>query len=347
VIAASPFVYQWAGYARVDLLALALAAAGVLAAQWVRGWRGVLLSAALCALAVWTKQTTLTACAAVAIALTLRNWRHGLVFGLALAVPSLAAYGVLDSATRGEFTHHVVLGNVSNPFSPIRAAVYVLVFGVLHLPLLVGAVWWLRRAGLQPVAVYAAVAVVGALSAGNGGSSVNYLLEPLIACSLAIPFAWRALPTQARQLGPLLACVQLALLLHWPNTFGTDYLEVAPHGHTPTAGDYAVGATLDAAVQAEPGAVIAEPAGFALRNGRPVYLQPIDLRAEQLKGRWQSGALVDALASGEFPLVITAYNLLPADAEQVIARDFRRAADLASDDGLTFQQYRHANCSGC
>ena len=197
------------------------------------------------------------------------------------------------------------------------------------------------------MAVYVVVSVLGAFSAGNGGSSVNYLLEPIIACSLAAPFAWRALPAHARLLGPLLACLQLGMFLHWPNTFGTDYLGVAPHGRTPTADDYAVGAAIDAAVQGEPGAVIAEPAGFALRNGRPVYLQPIDLRAEQLKGRWQSGPLVEALSDGHFPLVITAYNLLPADAEQAIARQFVRAADLVSDDGLTFQLDRYANCSGC
>jgi hypothetical protein len=347
MVAASPLVYQWAGYARVDLLALCFAAAGVLSTQWVRGWRGVLLAAALCTLAIWTKQTTLTAALAVGMALLRRDFRQALGFILAVAVPSLVAYAALDVASQGEFTRHVLLGNASNPFSPVRAAAYLLIFGLLDLPLLAASGWWVRRAGLQPVAVYAVVAVVGSLSAGNAGSSVNYLLEPIIACSLALPFAWRALPTPAKQLAPLLACAQLAMFLHWPNTFGTDYLAVAPHGRTPTAEDYAVGAAIDAAVQAEPGAVIAEPAGFALRNSRPVYLQPIDLRAEQLKGRWQSGALVEALSGGRFPLVITAYNLLPADAEQAMARQFVRAADLVSDDGLTFQVYRYANCSGC
>ena len=349
-IVASPFVYQWAGYARVDLLALWFAAGGVLAAQWVRGWRGVLVAAGLCTLAVWTKQTTLTAAVAVAIALTLRDWRRGLAFGVAVAAPSLVAYLALDAASGGEFTHHVILGNASNPFLPLRALAYLLVFGMLHLPLLAACGWWVRRAVRDmpsPVAVYVPLAVLGAVSAGNGGSSVNYLLEPIVACSLALPFAWRALPPSARLLGPLLACVQLAMFLHWPNGLGTDYLEVAPHGRTPTAEDYAVGAAIDAAVQAEPGPVVAEPAGFSLRNGRPVYLQPIDLRAEQLKGRWQSGPLVDALSTGRFPLLITAYNLLPADAEQALARHFVMAGEMASEDGLTFRLYRYAYCAGC
>src|SRR5207253_10910599 len=89
LVVASPFVYQWAGYARVDLLALFFAVGGVVTAQWVGGWRGVVLSAALCGLALWTKQTTATAAAAVAIAYTLRSWRFGAAFVLLIGVPSL------------------------------------------------------------------------------------------------------------------------------------------------------------------------------------------------------------------------------------------------------------------
>jgi len=76
LVAASPFVYQWAGYARVDMLALLCAVGGVVTAQWIGGWRGVIVSAVLCGLAVWTKQTTVTAAVAVGIAYTLRSWRY-------------------------------------------------------------------------------------------------------------------------------------------------------------------------------------------------------------------------------------------------------------------------------
>jgi hypothetical protein len=183
--------------------------------------------------------------------------------------------------------------------------------------------------------------LLAAWSAGNGGSSVNYLIEPVLAIALAVPFAWRALPREAALVGPLLAVVQLALLVHWPNSFGTTYLGENALGHTPTAADAAIGARLDSVVQRASGEVIAEPAGFALRNGRPVYLQPIDLRAEQLQGRWRSEPLTSALASGRFSDVITAYNLFPADAERTIAQYFSVVETLPSPDGLTFQVYRY------
>jgi hypothetical protein len=189
--------------------------------------------------------------------------------------------------------------------------------------------------------VYLPITLFAAMSAGNGGSSVNYLIEPLIALALAVPFAWRALPAQAAVLGPMLAATQLVLLVHWPNTFGTAYLGDAALGRTPTSVDAAIGARLDAFVRAESGAIIAEPAGFAVRNGLPVYIQPIDLRAEQLQGRWRSEPLTEALSSGRFSAVLTAYNLFPAEAERAIAEHFALIETLPSPDGLTFQVYRY------
>jgi len=342
LVAASPFVYQWAGYARVDLLALLFAVGGVVAAQWLGGRRGIVVAALLCTLALWTKQTTLTAGLAVALALTLRSWRSGAAFVALVAVPSVAIGAALNAATAGEFVHHVILGNASNPLLPLRATVYVGTFVFLHLIAVAAGMWWLQRAlgRPSPLAGYLPITFLAAFSAGNGGSSVNYLIEPLLALALVVPFAWRALPPTSALAGPLFAVVQLALLLHWPNTFGTGYLAESALGHTPTDADVAIGAHLDDVVRSAPGEVIAEPAGFAVRNGRAVYVQPIDLRAEELQGRWRSEPLVAELASGRFSTVITAYNLFPVDAERAIAQHFVLTETMRSPDGLTFRVYR-------
>ena len=340
LVAASPFVYQWAGYARVDMLALLFALGGLVAAQWLGGPRAVVCAAVLCGLAIWTKQTTVTAAVAVGLAFTLRSWRMGAAFFGVLGLPSAIVLVVLNQTTGGEFARHVLLGNASNPIMPLRSAIYVGTFVFLHLIAVIAGLWWLRRAlggRPSPVALYLPISLLAALSAGNGGSSVNYLIEPLLALALALPFAWRALPAQSAVAGPMLAVAQLALLAHWPNAFGTSYLAESALGRTPTAADAAIGAHLDELVRSEPGEVIAEPAGFALRNGRPVYLQPIDLRAEQLQGRWRSEPLVEALARGRFARVVTAFNLFPADAERAFTQHFTLTETLPSPDGLTFQ----------
>ena len=344
LLVASPFVYQWTGYARVDLLALLFATAGVVSAQWLSGRRGLILAALVCGLALWTKQTAITAGLGVAIAFALRSKRDGLAFIALLGAPTALVVAFLNWQTNGEFVRHVVLGNASNPMLPLRAAVYLVTFGFLHLLALAAGLWWLRRAlsrRASPVAVYLVIALFAAFSAGNGGSSVNYLIEPVVALALALPFAWRALPRASLVAAPLFAVLQLALLLHWPNTFGTAYLAESAIGRTPSAADAAIGARLDELVRREPGRVVAEPASFAVRNGRPVYVQPIDLRAEQLHGRWHSQPLVDTLASGQFAMVITAYNLFPLEAEKAIDQHFMVSETFTSPDGLTFRLYRY------
>ncbi len=345
VVAASPLVYQWAAYARVDLLALVLAASGAAVAHWVGGRRGVTIAALLCALSLATKQSAIAAPLAIGLALFLRRRMDAALFAAVLVLPLVGGAVALDRATDGGFARHVLQGNAQNPFHLGRMAAYLAVFLALHLPLVAGAVWWSvrsRRGIPGPLALYPLFALAAAASVGNEGSSVNYLLEPVVACALAVPFAWRAASAEAAALPLFLAALQLALLLHWPNGFGVDYLAVAPHGRTPTTGDYAAAGRVDAAVRAEPGDAIAEPAGFALRNGRPVYVQPIDLRAEQFRGRWDSRPLLRALSDGRFPLVVSAYELFPDDVERVLEADFRVAEEIPSPNGLTFRLYRYA-----
>jgi hypothetical protein len=338
LVCASPFVYQWAGFARVDLLALMLAVGGVLVAHWVPGWRGVMIAAALCGLALWTKQTTVTAALGVAIAVGLRDWRQGLGFSALVAGPTLACVAFLNQQTGGEFARHVVFGNAINPISLPRAIVYVGTLVVLHLPMFCVALWWLFRAGHRarsPIAVYVPVAMLAAFSVGNEGSSVNYLIEGVVACALVLPLAWQLVPKPVA----MLALAQLVLLVHWPNTFGTDYLF---SGRTPTAADRVIASQVDELVRTQPGEVIAEPAGFAARNGLPVYLQPIDLRAEQVLGRWRSGPLVDALADGRFRLIVTAWDLFPEEVDRAIDAHFQVVQSLPSPDGMLFRIYRYA-----
>jgi len=343
VFLASPFVYQWAGYARVDMLALLLAAAGVYAAQWLGGWRGVLVAALLCGLALWTKQTTLTATVAVAIAFGLRSWRKGLAFVGLVGVPSALAVLALEATTGGEFGRHVLFGNASNPVYALRGVFFVGTFVALYVTLLTADVWWLSKAlrgAPSPIAVYLPVALLAAFSAGNSGSSVNYLIEPIVALCLALPFAWRAGESLSPLIGPFMAVVQLALLVHWPNSIGTGYLALWTIGRTPEAADVAVGEHLDALVRATSGGVLAEPAGFDVRNGRPVAIQPLDLRGEELRGRWRSDALVQALSTGRFELVITDYEFLPNDAARVLRESFTLDEVVPSPVGLTFKVYR-------
>ncbi len=370
-LAASPLVYDWAGLARVDTLAILLAVAAVLAAEWLGGWRGVATAAALAGLALWTKQTMVAAPVAITIAFALESRRKGLAFALLLLVPSAAAGLWLEQASAGQFSRHVLFGNSQNPFNVGRMVASTTVALALHVPPVAAALWWAlgapgawrfsarrprpraslghdlvekrpgcRRRPTSPLAVYVSLALLTALAVGNEGSSVNYFLEPVTATALALPFAWRSADTASTSLAPLLTVVYLLLNVHLPNGFGLT-AGALPVREPPATADRAAGAALDAAIQAEVGPVLVEAAGFAVRNGRPVYVQPVDLRAEEALGRWRSQPLVEALASGQFGLVVMSFHLLPRDAEVVLATRFRLERVLAGEHGLTYQLYRY------
>jgi hypothetical protein len=135
------------------------------------------------------------------------------------------------------------------------------------------------------------------------------------------------------------AALQLALLVHWPNSFGTSYLADAALGRPPTSGDVQAGARVDAVVRSTAGEVIAEPAGFAVRNGRTVAIQPIDLRAEELRGRWAQRASCAGPVDG--PIQARDHRVrIPASQRGTgRARFLYARGSRASPDGLTFRVY--------
>src|SRR5205814_9013315 len=133
------------------------------------------------------------------------------------------------------------------------------------------------------------------------------------------------------------ALLQMALLFQVPNTVGVWPSFFPPHGYTPTAGDWEVGRQLDAEVLASPGDVLSEPAGFAVRNGRAALVQPLDLRAEQLRGRWDSAPLREAIRAHRFGVVILSFGLFPEDVLAELRRDYGLQRTFDSPNGLRYR----------
>ena len=114
ILLASPLVYQWAAYARVDLLAVAAGATAVVLTQWSTSRRTTLVAALLCCAAIATKQTAIAAPTAIGLALLVRDWRRAVLFGLVFSVPVLVGVVALNQATDGQFVRHVIQGNAQN-----------------------------------------------------------------------------------------------------------------------------------------------------------------------------------------------------------------------------------------
>ncbi len=347
LILGSPHVYQWAVYSRVDMLAVAFSLAALLAASGPPTRRRLGLAALLSLGALLTKQTALAAPGGIALALLLsRPRRLGWYLGPLLGGGAMAL-GLLSLATEGEFIRHVVLGNAANPLNLNRLIRFEAEFSLLH-PLLLAGALGLALAGLRrwrptPLAGATLAAWVMTLSVANETSSVNYFLEFIAIGAAAAAVAWTRVAQRGAGLALLgagFAALQLALLFHIPNTVGVWPSFFAPHGYTPTAGDLAIGREVDAEIARTSGPILAEPAGFAVRNQREVLVQPLDLRAEQLRGRWDSTPLREALRERRFELVVLSYELLPLDVLDELKHDYRLERTLASPNGLRYSVYR-------
>lgn len=137
-------------------------------------------------LAVFTKQTMLSAGAAVAVSLLIENRKWGVAWTGSLAAAGLAIALTLNGVTEGRYFSNAIHANL-NPFSLDKLWQHAHYFLLTGSGLLVGAIFGvpaaLRR--IQPLYLYTAFAgAVWVMTAAKVGSDLNYLMEFNLALAL-------------------------------------------------------------------------------------------------------------------------------------------------------------------
>lgn len=317
-------------------------------------------AALLCSLALLTKQTFLAAPLAITLYLAVSRDRRTLWFaGAVLAIVGGVTLG-LNAATAGQYAQHVLFGNSANPYRFDRTLEMVAIFLSINPVAAVAAVWlvgrvsWISPAGTDPpivphwawlkatpIGLYILLALATLLTAGNVSSDVNYFLEPTVGLALAVPFAWHAAVTWWRAtLVYGLAVIQMVLLFHIPNGFMTHYPPGPAKGSTPVGEDMRVGERVEEIARAAGPNALVELAGFAVRAGAPVWIQPIDLRAEQRRGRWTPELLNASIADHRWSVVVLSYKFLPAESMAALEREYVQTDGLSSPNGMSYFVYR-------
>ncbi len=201
--ASSALLLTWGTVGQVDMLAYFLALAAFYQYSLSNGSRefhhlGAAL--ALAVLATFTKQTAVAAPAAICLLLLLRDWKRGLIFGIAWAGIVTAIALALNAMLGGRFLQDTIFANM-NPMSLKKLGAQLTQLGSLAGGLLViVAVGFakLRRSRSAALLVYLGMAAaVLAATAPKIGSDTNYQIE-----------------TTA------LLCVAAAAALHEVNFFG-------------------------------------------------------------------------------------------------------------------------------
>ncbi len=314
-----PFVLEWSGRLRVDLLALALSSWALFVVSRRSGERRSILVAGLLLVgAVFTRQSYgLAAPLAAFIWLWVRQgWRKALQLVAVCAAVGGGLLLILIVATRGGFWTHVITANV-NAFSLdlvehyggrlLDAAPLMLATGGVMLMLGPG------RLALWPLLTpYLIGALASALTIGKIGSNVNYLLELCAALSLGAGavVAWMGRHDDASggAAGPWLALLGCGLAVALAAQAGS-MVRVGLQGPVQTLKGRRDAvqplANLEARVAATEGPILAdETMGLMILQGRPLYLQPFERTQLALAGRWDQGTLLAQIRDQAFPLIM-------------------------------------------
>lgn len=304
---ADPVFLWWLALYRVDMLGLALTAAGL-----VLAWGGrPRVAAALFVLALFTKHSLVAAPAAVFLATLLTDRREALRF--AALFGGLAALGVagLSLASGGSFWA-MLTRYTAMPWVTSQLVDYWSTWGPSHFGLLALAALGALRPELRLWALYAGLGVLLTVGTGRYGAFYNYFLEAQLGCAVLAGALLTLRPGG-------LPAVLLALQLLWLGPTATYYYlygpyEVLRHETLPALSGrpvrYLQAAVEDGRARREalarlPGPVLAENLGHAVVLGRlPWLCDPSSYFGLTGRGLWDETLLLTALEEKRFGVIL-------------------------------------------
>ncbi len=330
----SIFVYQWGAWGRVDPTALLFSLLAILAVLRRPDRRGTLLAAFGCLLSLYTKHTQWAAPIAIVLWLVWRRqWRDALAFVVFLVAVGGALFLLLCLATQGQFFLHVLAYNAQaysyRAFLGYWRA-YLLTHGGIVAVALLSAVYGLRARRLCLPLLYFVTSALMTVTVGRVGASSNHFLELVAATMILVGVGWHALVRRTEYASVVIPAI-LLLQLVWFKVFPfsplTAHYPTGPSfGYTPRASDVEAGEEIDRFVKSAGGEILTEGGGFALRNGKELYANPLGLSILDRRGLAADGIarLEHAVATHRFSLVILTWQSFPPSVLEAVWANYNR-----------------------
>ncbi len=304
---------------RVDLLAAALAVAGIV---WLLGTdeTPATLGPAVCfSAALATKHSMVAAPAAALVWLAWSDRRRAVRLALATAGLTAAWLAACWAAFGRSFFLNIGPYTAAIPWSWANLErMWRLALGPWYLPALAATVgyaaWALPRGGRRErlVALYGLAAAAGVVAVAKAGSSLLYLVEFTLAGSLCLASAaGRLLRAPALGAPPrrFAACLALALALfalQWPPggyPLSRRLAEARRAWSVGWEGPLQRDELMVSLIRRAPGPVLAEEPIYLLAAGKPVLVNPFVMKWLAARGRWDESRLVRDLARHHFAAV--------------------------------------------
>jgi hypothetical protein len=298
------FVQTWGPLARVDMLAIALSAAGLLA--FVRGARlGIVFP--LFWLAFFTKQNALLAPAAVLLSIALAGPPRRFAGALAgFALPLGGLFGLLVLATHGEAYRHLVTYTAAAGFdwsflaegygTLARVAWPVLLTVVLALA---GEPRALLRGPAAPILVYWLLTLAGLVTIAKEGAVQNYYVEPWIATVLALAAALPLLAQRVPAWSRMAVLVLAAAVAHYTD----NWAHLLPRAITYPDRDAGF-RRLWEVVRETNGPILSENLAVLVLSRKPVLVEPFGFLTLSRAGLLRTRPVVRDCENGVFEVVV-------------------------------------------
>jgi len=319
-------LFEWIGYARVDLPAVFFSIAGLYMISGKINKKNLRWAIVFFVLSVYTKQIQIFAPLSACIFLILRNRKTGIRFSLWLIGSGFAVFLFLTAFTRGQFFLHTVLYN-ANIFSWWQVKRWLLhifrfyMFSMTTILLILttyiydwfssGKKWKKKKPGL--FTIYLILCALSVLTIGKIGSASNYLLEFHIACGIFIGLGIvRIFRISGRSSSKyfryvLIGIIAILLNLHAYRVFRLQRIFFSrpnPDNASRAKGDMMLDIISD---YQDP--VLCEQPIFQLLSGKDVLFQPFIMSQLEKEGKWLQDAFVKDIRNKKFTLIVTGQDI--------------------------------------
>ena len=321
-------LYEWIGYARVDLPAIFLSLLGLAFLSGELTKSRLRLALVCFVLSIFTKQVQIIAPASACVYLVWKDRKTGLRFTAWFLGLVLGIFLLLNLLTRGQYYKHTVLYN-ANIYDWWQLGNvwlrHIFRFYLFYLSsiLIVGATVvyrWIcarKRQGAFPIPdLFSIYAILGALSfftIGKVGAASNYLLEFHVALGLffglniaRIGDLSRMSFTRSVQISLI---VILGVLIHLHALYVVKTYPLLFSRPNPHKQDFAKGNKMLDIVGDFPDPILCEQPIFLLLSGKKILFQPFIMSELQKEGKWNQQRFVDDLKQRRFSLIVTGQDV--------------------------------------
>ncbi|NQU08121.1 MAG: DUF2029 domain-containing protein [Candidatus Abyssubacteria bacterium] len=286
----------------IDIFTALLALLGVVIVSETeeKGWRRIVLAAAILVLAFYAKQTAVFPAAAAISFLLCRDLKKGLLMGACFAGATAAIFVLLQFLTEGWFYENAFLTTARNPYHLGRLFIFARnfllgLFAVVAVALFQSLRGMSRRPGVWTF--YFFFTLLSTVLAGKAGAALSYFLPFFSATCICAGLALGNSSLFEKRRKPYLAI--LVIMLIQAAVFFREYVPV------PSQANYEQAATLDTLIRRSPGKILTERIdSFAVLNGRELSVEAVQLTRLIIRGRYDQRVLVRAIDGKEFSLII-------------------------------------------